>query len=151
MRPTTTAETRVADLLAVCRGVLQRPDLHPIAAAFLYGSILTERFRQDSDLDIAVLDRADDPLTFQDQAKLMDALERATGYNVDLRMLRELRPSHRANVLATGRPVSAGSHPDELGRFRRQTLAAARAESAEVERAWPDLLGRLAQLAPAKR
>jgi predicted nucleotidyltransferase len=66
-------------------------------AVFLYGSALDRLFRPDSDLDVAVLDDKQHPLSWPDQARLMDALERTTGRGVDLRMLREssLRPPRK--------------------------------------------------------
>jgi predicted nucleotidyltransferase len=139
---------RVEDLLAACRDALRQLDFPQVMAAYVYGSVLTDGLRLDSDLDVAILDQPENPLGFPDQARLMDALERATGHNVDLRMLRELNPSHSAHVLATGRLVSEPAQSEDMERFRRQVNATARAHKAEVERAWPRLLGSLVELAP---
>ncbi len=79
-----------------------------IVAVYLYGSVLGPRHRPDSDRDIAILDRAGDPLDWSAQSQLMDRLERETGQPVDLRMLREGTVSYQAHVLATGRRIWTG-------------------------------------------
>lgn len=92
-------------LLDTCRRVLIKFDDNRILAAFIYGSALGERWRTDSDLDIGILDPATDRLTPPDEAKLMDALERATGLPVDLRLLRDCSLSHQFHILTEGRMV----------------------------------------------
>src|SRR5215203_901461 len=94
---------RIESLLASCRSVLQREGLQ--GAVFLYGSSLERDFRPDSDVDLAVLDDSRHPLSWSEQARLMDVLERALGKGVDLRVLRETSPSHQAHVLEQGQLV----------------------------------------------
>ncbi|HKI04333.1 MAG TPA: nucleotidyltransferase domain-containing protein [Thermoanaerobaculia bacterium] len=120
-----------------------------VEAVFLYGSALGPLFRSDSDIDIALLDRESSPLSWRDQARLMDTLERATGHGVDLRMLRESSPSHQAHVLEHGRLVWSRD-PAEIERFTRKALAAARRQRERSELAWPQALDRLAGLVPGK-
>ncbi len=95
----------VEGLAAACRSILERWRDRGIIAGFLYGSILGSRHRSDSDVDIALLDRADRRLGWADQSRLMDELERAIGMTVDLRMLRDTPLSHQVHVLRKGRPV----------------------------------------------
>jgi len=69
-------EERVEFVRSVCRRVLSGRARPELAAVFLYGSVLTSRFRPDSDIDVAVLDRSDGLLTWSEEANLMDGLER---------------------------------------------------------------------------
>jgi len=132
-------------LISQCREALERLQLPAVQAVFLYGSVLRETSRLDSDLDLAVLDAERNHLSWRDQAQLMDALERSTGYNVDLRMLRDLSPSHQAHVLAAGRLLWVReTDRDELERYCRNAQAAVQSQSRSFEREWPRLLGRLA-------
>ncbi|HEX3127016.1 MAG TPA: nucleotidyltransferase domain-containing protein, partial [Thermoanaerobaculia bacterium] len=75
---------RIESLAAACREILQSEGCDRIQAIFLYGSSLERRLRPDSDVDFAVLDDKDDRLSWSDQSRLMDALERLTGKGVDL-------------------------------------------------------------------
>lgn len=92
-----------SDAIAACATVFEERSEPQILAAWLYGSTLGARHRPDSDLDIAVLDRSDNPLPWSAQSSLMDALERASGWPVDLRMVREGCHSLQLHVLTQGR------------------------------------------------
>jgi len=89
-------------LVELSRAVLQSWPGRSLVAGYLYGSALGARCRTDSDLDIAILDDVQDRLGWQEQAILMDQLERSTGYPVDLRMLRDGLPSYQKYVLNDG-------------------------------------------------
>lgn len=130
---------RIERLSSACREVLSHLHL-PVAAVFLYGSALGEGFRPDSDLDIAVLD-GEEGLSWGDQARLMDALERATRCGVDLRMLRESTPSHQAHVVEEGLLVWPPEPGPAVEDYTRGLLAVARG-SQRTKREWNALLAR---------
>jgi predicted nucleotidyltransferase len=144
-------QDRIETLAATCRAVLARFDALPITAVFLYGSALTSGFRADSDVDIAVLDDGEKRLSWPDQARLMDALERATGHALDLRMLRDSSLSHQANVLEQGLLLWPLVEPPAVKSYSREILAAAREEHLRVARDWSVLLARLAGSVAARR
>jgi predicted nucleotidyltransferase len=152
MRTAETLQEQVERLIATGRETLRALDLPSLQAAILYGSALGQGWRQDSDVDIAILDSADDRLSWRAQAKLMDRLERALGRSVDLRMLRDLSVSHQAHVLESGRLLWApeGQHA-ALESYRHEVLAAAQARRAELDQDWPRLLGRLTRHAASTR
>lgn len=118
-------------------------------AVFLYGSALDRLFRPDSDLDVAVLDSLEHPLSGQDQARLMDDLERSTGRSIDLRMLRDLSLSHQAHILERGRMIWA-EVPGEVERYAREILQAAGQARQRSESQWSQLLNRLARASTAR-
>src|SRR5689334_18753219 len=132
---------RIEALVAACRGVFQREDLQ--GAVFLYGSSLERDFRSGSDVDLAVLDDSRHPLSWSEQARLMDILERALGKGVDLRMLRETRPSHQAHVLEQGQLVWS-KDPDLVEQYSRDIQGAIQSEREQAAEEWPRVLGRLA-------
>lgn len=142
-------DTRVRHLVSVCREVVQDCALHNVVAVFLYGSSLGELFRADSDIDIAVLDLAQDRLSWRDQARLMDALERATQRSIDLRMLRDSAPSHQEHVLSHGEVVWARD-PVEVERYAREISSLVERQQEQSEGEWDRTLERLAGLASAK-
>ena len=55
-----------------------------------------------------MLDSPDNPLSWSAQSGLMDALERASGWPIDLRMVREGCYSLQLHVLTEGRPLWIG-------------------------------------------
>jgi predicted nucleotidyltransferase len=116
-----------------------------VLAVFLYGSALGPAFRADSDLDVAVLDRADSRLDWKGQARLMDLLERATGRNVDLRMLRESALPLQVEVLKQG-VVLQQADPTEVASYRREALAAWERQPHLDPEEWSATLHRLAAL-----
>ncbi|MES1240061.1 MAG: nucleotidyltransferase domain-containing protein [Acidobacteriota bacterium] len=134
---------RIEALVGACREVLRSEGSDRIEAVFLYGSSLDDGFRPDSDVDLAVLDDGKDRLSWRDQARLMDALERATGKGVDLRMLRESSPSHQAHVLERGRLVWSRDSGVVEG-YALDLRSAAKAERDRAESEWPRMLRRLA-------
>jgi predicted nucleotidyltransferase len=113
-------DRRVAAILEAGRKLF-RDSPRSIRAAILYGSVLGPGFRADSDIDIAILDNADDRLSWHEQAKLMDRLEMTLKRGVDLRMLRDGSLSYQMHVLKHGRLVwerEAG----ESARYARKVL-----------------------------
>jgi len=140
---------RVEELADALRRVLESGGSEGIQAIFLYGSALDREFRSDSDIDIAVLDSVEHSLDWRAQARLMDALERATGRNVDLRLLRESSPSHQAHVLEQGRLMWTNDS-GEVERYSREILAAVRQTRERSAREWPQVLDRLAGLAKSR-
>lgn len=141
-----TAAERIERIFEACRTVLTSGDPQGVDALFLYGSALGPFFRTDSDVDIAVLDREDNPLSWNEQARLMDALERALGRGVDLRMLRAGSPSYQAYVIEQGRLAWTRDNA-AVERFIPEALSAARRAQERSKREWPRVLDRLARLA----
>ena len=146
-----TPEERIEDLAANLRRVLSQLSALPFRAVFLYGSVLGTSFRADSDVDLAVLDDAEERLSWEDQARLMDTLERATGRALDLRMLRETSLAHQAHVLEQGRLLWWREPKGELERYAREVRAAAEDERERVQEAWSRLLVKLAGSAASRR
>lgn len=144
-------QERVEQLSASCRTVLSRFEALPITAVFLYGSALTASFRADSDVDIAVLDDGQERLSWPDQARLMDALERATGHGLDLRMLRDSSLSHQAHVLEQGLLLWPLVERPAVKSYSREVLAAARKEHQRLRRDWSGLLARLSDSVATRR
>jgi predicted nucleotidyltransferase len=136
-------QARVRELTIACQDVLREGTPANVQAVFLYGSALGVGFRPDSDIDIAVLDQPDDRLTWAHQARLMDLLERATGYGIDLRMLRDSPLSHQVDVLKNGLRIWAG-HPAEADRFSGEVLESWRRHPHPDKEEWTSALRRLA-------
>lgn len=139
--PATIAE-RIEALTASCRSVLQREGIGGIDAIFLYGSALERGFRPDSDVDVAILDDSRQRLSWSEQARLMDVLERAIGRAVDLRMLRESSPSHQAHVLEQGRLVWSRD-PGLVERYFQEIRGGLRSHRERAAQEWPEVLDRL--------
>jgi predicted nucleotidyltransferase len=71
------------------------------AAVYLFGSMAGGDVRHASDIDVAILPRADLPGSFF--AELADAIEESTiPYDVDLLDLRTVDPAFRDKVIRTG-------------------------------------------------
>jgi predicted nucleotidyltransferase len=121
---------------------LESLDRTGIIAVLVYGSALGRHFRSDSDLDIAVLDRSENPASEATLARMMDAIERRTGREVDLRRIADLSLSHQAHVIEQGRPVWIGD-PQALEVARREVLRQNAEQRPISGRAWPALLERL--------
>lgn len=145
-----TTTERADHLAAACLETLKGRLPESVQAVFLYGSALGPLFRPDSDIDIAVLDKPEKPLTWREQASLMDDLERSTRHNVDLRMLRESSLSHQADVLENGRLLWS-QDPCEVERYSRTVLKRAKKMRKQSERDWPQILERLAGLGTPRR
>lgn len=137
------ATERVDSMLALCRRVLRSESPEGLQAVFLYGSYLERDCRHDSDVDFAILDDPGHPLSWADQARLMDVLERALGKGVDLRRLRESSPSHQAYVLEQGRLVWP-RNPELVTRYAVEIKPAVQSERHHAEQEWPEVLRRLA-------
>jgi uncharacterized protein len=65
----------------------------------LFGSILTERFRPDSDVDVLVEFETDAAVTYLDLARMEQELSTMLGRKVDLRTPQELSRYFRERVL----------------------------------------------------
>lgn len=137
---------RIEEISREIRQVLESEHPDGILALFLYGSALSRLFRPDSDLDIAILESPEHPLSWQAQARLMDAFERATGRSVDLRLLRESSLSHQAHVLEQGWRLWTRD-PDGTEQYTRQVLEEASEAREHTEAQWSQTLHRLARTA----
>lgn len=143
MAPEHTLQERVESLVTACRKILSESSPQSVRAVFLYGSSLGPGFRPDSDVDIAILDDTETPLSWHEQARLMDLLERKLRRSVDLRMLRDGSLPYQAHVLKQGELVWARSTGD-LESYRQKALSAFRIERERSEEEWPRVLQRLA-------
>ena len=65
----------------------------------LFGSILTERFRPDSDVDVVVEFEPDAAVTYLDLARMEQELSTVIGRKIDLRTPQELSRYFRERVL----------------------------------------------------
>jgi predicted nucleotidyltransferase len=144
-----TVARRSEEIASVVQRVAQSWSQEGVVAVFLYGSALDRLFRADSDLDIAVLDSLEHPLGWPDQARLMDALERATERGVDLRLLRESSLSHQAHVIEQGRIVWTRD-PGAVERYTQDVRAAVHQAREGSQLRWAQTLGRLAGTATAR-
>lgn len=144
-----TVARRSEEIASVVQRVAQSWNQAEVVAVFLYGSALDRLFRADSDLDIGVLDSLEHPLDGPDQARLMDALERATGRGVDLRLLRESSLSHQAHVVEQGRIVWTRD-PGAVERYTQDVQAAIHQAREGSRSRWSQTLDRLARIATAR-
>lgn len=136
-------DPRVDALVAAGRKIF-RENSGRVLAVILYGSALGPHFRTDSDVDFAILDGARERLSWRDQARYMDLLERALKRGVDLRMLRDGSPSYQMHVLEHGRLVWEREE-GTLGQYARKVLPALRATRERALQEWPLVLSRLAR------
>ena len=128
---------------AVCGQIFGRWQGRGIVAAYLYGSILGPRRRRDSDVDLAVLDSSQERLSWADQSKLMDELERALGQPVDLRMLRDCALSHQAHILQRGQPIWTENHA-EMAEYARAIEMKYEGQQEQRRQAWSSVLRKFA-------
>ena len=136
-------------LVSTCRSVLRSWGDRGVLAGYLYGSVLGSRFREDSNIDIAVLDSESRRLDWAEQSLLMVELERAVGRPVDLRMLRDCSTSHQAHVFENG--IELWLRDKVLvGRYRITTLARYADEHAASEESWRRVLRTLVREAPGR-
>jgi|SRR6185295_16400129 len=137
-------ETRTpeAAILRACSAALEGLDRTGIIAVLVYGSALGRHLRPDSDLDVAVLDRPESPVSDAMLARMMDAIERRTGREVDLRRIADLSLSHQAHVLEQGQPVWIAD-PQALEATCREVLRLNAEQRPDLDLAWPELLERL--------
>ena len=139
-------DQEIESIVETSRAVLDRWSGSGFVAVYLYGSVLGSRRREDSDIDVACLDREDALLPWSEQARLMDDLERALDAPVDLRMLRDLTTSHQAHVIEEGRAIRV-EDASELESFERAVRERQIAGRAESERVWSRTLHDLARMA----
>ncbi|HKH45665.1 MAG TPA: nucleotidyltransferase domain-containing protein [Thermoanaerobaculia bacterium] len=135
-------QERIRELTLTCQEVLLHGTLANVQAVFLYGSALGEGFRPDSDVDIAVLDRSDKRLTWAEQARLMDLLERTTGQGIDLRMLRDSPLSHQVDILENGIRIWTGD-PAEADHYSHEVFDSWHRQAHLNEEEWISTLRRL--------
>ena len=129
-------DKQLETVVETCRAVLDRWSGSGLVAVYLYSSVLGSRRREDSDIDVACLDREDARLPWSDQAaRLMDDLERALEAAVDLRMLRDLRTSHQAHVIEEGLAIRV-EDVSELESFESAVRERQTADRAKSERVW---------------
>ncbi|MFW5642608.1 MAG: nucleotidyltransferase domain-containing protein [Alkalispirochaeta sp.] len=82
-----------------------------IAFVFLFGSAVSDRLRNDSDLDVAVYGTSGRHLEIETDRELTDeagmqlAVERETGINVDLLVLNRAPAAVCTSAVTTGVPV----------------------------------------------
>ncbi len=99
--------------------------------------------RQDSDVDIAVLDSASARIPWDRQGALLAELEGAIGRNIDLQMIRDLLPSHQCEIFRRGLALWIGSGR-EKEEYVRAAQAAYDAQREEARRHWMDTLQEMA-------
>ncbi len=136
--------TATESIVEACRKVLDQWRGAGLSAVYLYGSILGKRRRSDSDVDIAVLEGTGNRLSWSEQSRLMDELERAVGQPVDLRMLRDCTLSHQIHVFDEGLPMWAEGG-DELAGYVRATKLRFEAEREHMRKTGALTLRKLAQ------
>ncbi len=78
---------------------------YPIAKLSLFGSILRDDFRPDSDVDLLVEFTSDSKITYFDLVKMEIELTEMVGRKVDLRTPNELSHYFREAVLESAQPV----------------------------------------------
>lgn len=87
----------------------RRWDLEELA---LFGSILRDNFRPDSDVDVLVTIRDDTPLTLYGWVKMADELKEIFGREVDMVSKSGLRnPFKRREILRTRKVIYASANP----------------------------------------
>ena len=92
------------------RLLAERDDLHTV---LLYGSVLTDRFADHSDVDVAVA--GDHELSYDELLSISDMLGRELGREVQVRDLSRLDGLILREVLLEGSVVK-NDNPDFLGR-----------------------------------
>lgn len=135
-------DDRVRTLTQIYGSFFARRNNRRVIASFLYGSVQTKAWRPDSDVDIAILDHPEDRIIWDEQAILMDELERLTGQPTDLRMLRDCLVSHQAQVLTRGTLIWV-SAPGILEAYQRSLLQEFQRSIPTVHHSWVSLLKEL--------
>jgi predicted nucleotidyltransferase len=80
---------------------------HRVQELLLFGSALTDRFRDESDIDLLVTFRPDARVGFLALARVQHELEDLLGRQVDLVPKGGLKPAIRDSVLATAQVLYA--------------------------------------------
>lgn len=78
---------------------------YPIRRLALFGSVLSEQFDAESDVDVLVEFRAGASVDLFDMAEMADALSAILGRRVDLRTPNELSRYIRESVMTTACPI----------------------------------------------
>jgi predicted nucleotidyltransferase len=102
-----------AATLASCVGV---------QTAYLLGSAASDRLRNDSDVDVAILPNSRTGLSVQDRLALTAALTRVFGRPVDLGVLSTANVVYAKEAVATGRVLFERDH-DATARFAMLALS----------------------------
>jgi len=85
-------------------------DAHGVQSLFVFGSVLTDHFSPDSDIDLLVHLKASDPITYSDQYFLLkDGLEKLFNRNIDLLEVRSLRNPYLKNQIEKNRVLLYGN------------------------------------------
>ena len=103
----------VIDLLHGCAAV---------EAAYLHGSAVTGRLRDDSDIDIAILPRRPGGMTAAERLGLAGELASIVGRPVDLGLLSTANVVFAKEVITTGCLIFERDHP-AVARFAMLTLS----------------------------
>jgi len=112
------------ELLDTLRGLLGARD--EVALAVVFGSVAKGTARPSSDLDLAVLPTA--ALSLEGEAQLVQAVERATGREVDLVRLDRIEDIVLRREIGLHGVAVREARPGNFARFR-----------AEAQLAWLDL------------
>lgn len=88
---------------------------------FLLGSAATPRFRQDSDIDIAVF-WENGEIDFNLRLKVMNELEEKLGYDIDLISLNNIDVIYVIQVIDTGR-ILINNNPELLLDWKAKQLS----------------------------
>ncbi len=78
---------------------------YPIRKLSLFGSVLRDDFRPDSDVDVLVEFEPNAGVTYLDMATMEIELAEVIGYKVDLREPEELSHYLRAKIVSTAMPL----------------------------------------------
>ncbi len=144
---------RLEDLQHEIRAALE--PFESIAFAVLFGSAVSGRLRQDSDLDVAVYGISGRHLEietdreFSDEGTIQLAVERATGRNVDLLVLNRAPAVVCASAVTTGVPILIRGESI----YSRYILAVTNVaiDFLATEREWQAIRTRSASLSPQDR
>jgi uncharacterized protein len=98
MNTTRSIELPYDEIIEFCRH-------YPIAKLSLFGSILRDDFKPDSDVDLLVEFTSDNKITYLDLVKMELELTEIVGRKVDLRTPNELSHYFRQVVLESAQPV----------------------------------------------
>ncbi|MGV0023932.1 nucleotidyltransferase family protein [Phormidesmis priestleyi] len=98
MNTTRPIELPYEEIIEFCRH-------YPIAKLSLFGSILRDDFKPDSDVDMLVEFTSDSKITYFDLVKMELELTEMVGRKVDLRTPNELSHYFRDAVLESAQPI----------------------------------------------
>lgn len=106
MAETAAVVTQIVLPIDLIREVCQR---HRVRELSIFGSVLREDFRPDSDLDVIVEFQPDARVGFIEFGKLEQELEQLFGRTVDLITKRSVRPELRDEILGSAQVLYAAT------------------------------------------